>query len=410
MIERAGPVERGMSLEQRKNERILLTSTIVSCIGSGASSILIGKLLYELTGSVGAFGTLIFVDFVLAMVVNLVGGGWIDRANAKAILCGNELARGCVLLIIGWLLWLNVKYWMLVMLLLYTLRVGQHLSKLSMFSLLPRCIPPSSLASFTARNSGAMQGALLVGATFVGFALVGMSYAPVIVFDALTFFVSAFLLARLTGIDVKPRLPRVAFRSIIEDWMRFRREFFRDPRLAVFLVLAAEVPICVALSNLWLAPLVFVRFNDNPIYLSVFEGSFSVGAITVFFFRNYLGRDEAGYVFMLLQAISIILLGFCWSPAFAILGFVALGVGLASSNVYFSVRLQSWNHKGDYGKIMGYSSVMNLAVALAILPVFSFVTDQSLGVSIVMFGVLVLSVTAMLFLKGGTNGKGTITT
>ncbi|GBQ18768.1 hypothetical protein AA12717_0032 [Gluconacetobacter sacchari DSM 12717] len=59
---------------------------------------------------------------------------------------------------------------------------------------------------------------------------------------------------------------------------------------------------------------------------------------------------------------------------------------------------------------MGYSSVMNLAVALAILPVFSFVTDQSLGVSIVMFGVLVLSVTAMLFLKGGTNGKGTITT
>src|SRR4029453_4128070 len=124
------------SLELPASGRWLLAGTFVTTIGNGVQTFAVGKLLFDLTGSVAAFGVVIVVEQAINVAMQLVAGPWVDRGDARGTAIVVELTRGICVCVAGVMVG-SASFFTWVVVMTLVIRVGQPFYRAATFSLGP---------------------------------------------------------------------------------------------------------------------------------------------------------------------------------------------------------------------------------------------------------------------------------
>ena len=89
-----------MNINRTKINFAALFATVwLTNIGNGMHTIVVGKLLYNMTGNVTAFGWVILFQHIFNSIVQLFAGSFVDRGNPKKIMIVADFVRGIAIIV-----------------------------------------------------------------------------------------------------------------------------------------------------------------------------------------------------------------------------------------------------------------------------------------------------------------------
>lgn len=186
----------GKLLRDNRNFRYLWFGQIVSLLGDWFNLIASASLVASLTGSGAAIGGLFVVRMLAPFLIAPIAGVAADRYNRKHLLIVTDLVRAVAVL--GFLLVRDAgDVW-----LLYTLTAVQLGISGFFFptrnAILPDIVDRTELGAANALSSATWSVMLAVGTALGGLVSGQFGVYPAFIIDALTFVVSAVILARIS--------------------------------------------------------------------------------------------------------------------------------------------------------------------------------------------------------------------
>jgi MFS family permease len=171
----------------------------ISVLGDGFATIAMGWLVYDLTGSKLAMGSLYLAGMVPEIVLRLVGAPLIDRLNRTRLMAVLDTAQTVayltplVLSLTG-----HLQLWHLYALYVAS-GIAHSLYRPSVMAVVPSLVKPEQLTKATATLDGLLNMALVTGPVVAGFVMVYLSGPWALAFDALSFGISALMLYGITA-------------------------------------------------------------------------------------------------------------------------------------------------------------------------------------------------------------------
>lgn len=105
-----------------RNSKFLLLSVLISNIGNGIQLLTVGKVLYDKTNSVGAFGFVILSEQLIKFFLQLFSGSYVDSRNPRNVVVASDAIRGIMLLLLLLCFWSND--WIAIGLMVTTLAIN----------------------------------------------------------------------------------------------------------------------------------------------------------------------------------------------------------------------------------------------------------------------------------------------
>ncbi len=309
-----------LSVLQVSDFRNLWLGQLISFVGDALAYNTLTFAIIRMAGDAGvSAGKLLSALFVLsaipALVLGMIAGTIVDRSNRKKVMIIADIIRG--FLALGFLFATDINHiWVLIL-------VSIALSIVSTFfypartALLPQMLDKEQLLAANALAQLTHTLSFVVGAAAAGF-LVGWAdaTAPSFVIDSITFFVSAYFIARIsisgtvhsrdTTAPVKPVLAsniqvvRRKLRAITQDLVIGLRYVFTDQLMRGVLISFLALMLGLGAANVTFIPLLvnelqmpeeglgLVRFSQT---LGIIAGS---AAVTASFISRRRARDIIG--------------------------------------------------------------------------------------------------------------------
>ncbi len=320
----------------RTAETFFLGGTFVSSAGDAMHTLTAGLLLYRETGSMAAFGAVIFAEQALTFLTQAIAGPYTDRGNARNAAIAAEMVRGMLVCLLSGMLFLfagtgSAFAWILAM--TVVIRVLHPFHRAGIFALTPALAQAGGLARLNSWFSACQQGGQLLGLFAAGLIVDRAGMPAVFLLNGVTFLISAASLLALppqTAVPGSPRGP--VFRHLTGAWLEIFAVLWREPRIAGLLILSTADNVAFAMFNMTLAPLTAERWGGSAGWLSMIAGAFAFGALASSAVVTALNR-ACGWR-------NAIILGLCGQAlAFALLAVV----GQPSSAVTLAVMLGAFN-------------------------------------------------------------------
>lgn len=182
-------------VRHNRNFRYLWFGEIVSFLGDWFNLIASATLIGALTGSGVALGGLFVVRMLAPFLVSAFGGVLVDRYNRKTILITTDIIRGLVVL--GFLFVRRAEDVPLLYL-LTAIQLGiSGLFFPARNAIFPDVVSRQELGTANALSSSTWSTMLAIGTALGGFVAGGFGVYTAFVIDALSFFVSAWLIAQV---------------------------------------------------------------------------------------------------------------------------------------------------------------------------------------------------------------------
>lgn len=176
-----------------------LVGRAVSTLGDGFGTIAMGWLVFDLTGSKLAMGSLYLVGMVPEILLRFLGAPIIDRVNRTRLMALLDTVQflayvtPLLLSVTG-----HLALWHLYA--LYVVAGAAHaLYRPAVLAVVPSLVSRERLARATALMDGVLQAALVSGPVIAGFAVVYVSGVTALALNAATFAVSALALGAITA-------------------------------------------------------------------------------------------------------------------------------------------------------------------------------------------------------------------
>lgn len=196
----------------------------ISSVGDMVLLIALPFHVYNLTGSTMATGITFLVQILPRLLLGSVGGVFVDHWDRKWTMIATDIARAVVLLP---LLLVRSEEWVWVVYVVSAVK-----ATLSQFfgparsALLPRLVSQDSLVAANAMNSATESAVRLVGPTLGGALLAFSGLTWVVLLDAVSYLVSALMIARIRlSPDQRQNAPVAVDRAPVGSWMGFLREW-----------------------------------------------------------------------------------------------------------------------------------------------------------------------------------------
>ncbi|MFF4160748.1 MFS transporter [Streptomyces sp. NPDC001678] len=396
---------RGVSLG--RTGRWLLAGTTATSIGGGMQTLAAGKLLYDRTGSIAAFGIVLIVEQVLTFTVPLVAGPWVDRGDPRRICTVIELGRGAALVAIGAVMLTGPSPLGWIMAMSFCIKAGQPFYRGAIFSLAPAVMPGAALGSFNAYSNIAQQGGALLGGAAAGVIIQGWSASGCFMVTGLGFLVSgvAITAARLP----RPEGAAAGEQKAGSGWgpvvalLRTERGFARH------LFLGTADNVAVVLFNLLLFAVVARDFGDSAYWLSAMDCAFAVGAISTAPALGPVGArlGAAGTVRTGLAGQALCFAALAAGPGGPAAIGLALLLGACSTLSWTTVTttLQLRAGRAVRGRIGNARNLATAAVSAALVPVISRLEARSLALALSAAAVVVAAYLLMAGVVAGHGGE-----
>lgn len=218
---------------------ILWCGQVVSALGDGFGNIALSWLVYDLTRSMLAMGTLFSVGLLPQLLLWLVGAPLVDRVNRRRLMAALDVIR-CGIYAIPPVLAATgqLSLWHLYALNLAAAAAGALYQPASM-ALLPSLVDNGQLVKANAISDGAYRATSLAGPLLAGLVVAGWGSHPALLLDSVSFALAALslrLLPATVGVVSGKGMARPRYVSEAMEGFRF---FGRVPALLIVVVLSA---------------------------------------------------------------------------------------------------------------------------------------------------------------------------
>lgn len=182
-----------ISILRQRNFGLLWLGQVISVVGDWVLFASLAFYVYALTGSVLASGAMMIVSTVPRVVLGSVAGVFVDRWDRRRTMIAADLGRAFVLLP---LLAVHTAgdMWIVYLAAFAEAAISQFFGP-AKNALVPRIVTAEELVRANSANSVGEQVGRLVGPAVGGFMLARLGVQSVVIFDVLSFVVSAALIA-----------------------------------------------------------------------------------------------------------------------------------------------------------------------------------------------------------------------
>lgn len=260
---------------RNRNFSFIWSAQLISTIGSALTSLAASILIYRLTGSALSVGLMLMATAAPSLLIGLIAGVYVDRADRKRILIIADVIRGILVLIIPTLVELNIA-WLYVIVML-TSAVGQFYDP-AHESILPEIASDEELAA--ANSFMAISG---FGSTAIGFAASGLiaSRFPIayaFYLDGISFGLSA---ACILFVAVPPLVVEgsTTISTVVRNLKDGARHLLDTPILRSLLIISVPVFLSFGLWNSLLLPFALRALGATEFEYGIQEAMTSVGFV-----------------------------------------------------------------------------------------------------------------------------------
>lgn len=336
-VDDRAPTGYGALLRNNRSFRYLWSGQIASLLGDWFNLIASASLIAELSESGLAIGGLFVVRMLAQLLVSPFAGVAADRYNRKRILIVADITRAIT--VCGFLLVREPQHlWFL-----YTLTAIQLGISGFFFptrnAILPELVSPRELGAANALSSATWSVMLALGAALGGLAAGIWGNQPAFVIDALSFVVSAVILAQ---ISYRPASDAVsADRTVsaaLQQYLNGLRYLRRNTDILAIALQKAAVALIISspyqVLQVTVAEQVFVVGKGGGISLGLIFGIVGVGTGIGPIFARYFTGDKnrslrlaiiAGY---LISALGLLVGSSLSSFGLFLIGTLMRGVGV----------------------------------------------------------------------------------
>lgn len=345
--------------------RNLAISEFFVNIGRALLMLCFAKYLFDETGQLWAFSAIFIVEMVLALFIPMLAGGAIDFRGARGVIRWTSgtsvfVCVGCSALV--WQIGSSVYVLLATSMALSTVN---PIIKLCVFSLTPELSKREALEKNNGVLTLAFQAGQLTGMICAAILLKYVDIGTIFLAVAAVYFLSFVFYslatanlstAKSTATSIFPSASN-RFDSIKEVWQVCRK-------FSLLLLLSNLDFAAVALFNLLLATVVFTHFDNNPMWLSGLDASFSIGALLGgFIIAHQLRKSNSSVLdsvktqcFFALYLVCALFYDFRFALPLITLGF---GVYLSCSTVFWNTYLQNEFPSEYKGRLAGARNLVS---------------------------------------------------
>ncbi len=188
-------------LRSNRNFRLLFFGQTVSQLGDWFNAVAVYALLLDLTGSATAVAWMLIVQFLPMAIVGPVAGVVVDRVDRRRLMIVTDVLRGCVIL--GLLLVRRPEeIWIAYVVMACTIAASAFFEP-ARTATIPNITSAAELMPANALAAAAWAAMLAVGASIGGLVTAAAGRDVAFIVNALSFFASAWFIAR-TRYDATP--------------------------------------------------------------------------------------------------------------------------------------------------------------------------------------------------------------
>ncbi|SHI68972.1 Na+/melibiose symporter [Clostridium cavendishii DSM 21758] len=385
--------------EVPRNIKLILIATLITNIGNGMHTIAVSKLLYDKTGTAMAFGGVLILDNVISFIFQFISGSVVDRINTKKVSIICDLIRGVVIIFVGIMVNYshNGIYFLIVS--LVVVNVVNPFYRSANFKLVPMLIEDSSkLLKINGIAGVLFQTGQLLGVALVAPILYFFNPGLALIIDGLTFMFSAimtsFIIIKVSkNIVAESNIKANVSNKLYNDWKEIFCVLKNEKSLIAHISLSSGDYLSVSFINLLLVPMVTQWYNNNSFCISLFDGSFAIGAISSVYllYKIYdrMGIEMSSWIGLLTQGIIFFIIMINRNTIITILMMFSLGMFNAFSISVFQTSLQLRVDTAIKGRISSLRNIIVYTLSLILIPIITKIMDYSLSIGIIIVAIIV---------------------
>jgi predicted MFS family arabinose efflux permease len=381
-----------------RNFRLLWLGESFSLLGDQFYFIALPWLVFQMSSSALAFGTVLMVAGIPRALFMLVGGVMTDRFSPRAVMLVSNLLR----LVITALLALAVaaqaiELWMLY-LMAFCFGVVDAFFHPAYRAIVPLIVDEDNLQASNSILHGTSQLVSIVGPGVAGLLLRGVGVVLVLVFDAFTFLFTSIMLLLMhpkrAERDASPRHHGI-WGEIAE-----MLAYVRQDQLLMTLIL-----VVAAINLLFVGPLVVgsaalskVRFPEGAAAYGAMLSTFSIGALIGTATAGVVRLKQPGLVSLLLVAaegVFMVGVGFAPTLLLACVLWLPIGFGAGFGSINFITLTQKRVAKDMLGRFMSLIGLTEVGLTPISNALAGVVADWNVTALFVVAGVLLSCITLL---------------
>ncbi len=237
------------STQTRPKNRVpisaLFTANAISMVGNVLTAIAIPWFVLQTTGSATQTGITGFFSILPVILAGLLGGALIDRVGYKRTSILADLASGITVALIPLLHFtIGLQFWQL-MVLVFLGALLDTPGSTARSALIPdlAALADMPIERATSLNQVIERGSRLVGAPLAGLLIAALGTANVLWLDAVSFFISAVMVAGL--VKASHLKPQIVTRGRYRDELREGFQFLRRDHLLLAIVVTVMLTNCL---------------------------------------------------------------------------------------------------------------------------------------------------------------------
>jgi MFS family permease len=214
-------VRNALSLLRNRNFALLFGGRCVSFLGNAMAPVAIAFAVLRLTDSASALGIVLMARMVPNVVFLLAGGVIADRLPRSTVLVGSSLLAGATQGIVAILLLSGyATLWQLIVLEAMN-GFASALYYPADTSVVPQTVPGDRLREANAILRFGTNATMILGAALAGVIIAALNPGWAIAADAATFFVAAFFMGAMRGIEAVAAGASNVLADLREGWSEF---------------------------------------------------------------------------------------------------------------------------------------------------------------------------------------------
>lgn len=385
-----------------RNLIYLLSGQFISQIGDKFYALSLAFWVMETTKSAAVMGTVMLFSMLPSVITGFLLGGFVDRNDRKIILITADIIRGLTVAIVAGVFYFKALTLPVIILVQVVLSISSAFFNPAVLALIPQIVENEQLTKANAMSQLVYGITLIIGPVVGGLAVAYIGYGFVFVFNAISFFISAFftMLLKIQVLRKNPENQKEKL-GLIEGY----KYIFPKRNLVVMVTIVAIVHFFVGAFQVAI-PTLAVKLQGSGVQnLGFLETSFGLGAVAAAILLSTIkvNNKEEKIIFFSISLIGLFYFVMGIVNRLGIMAvwpymaaFMLLGGAIILASTCYKVIIQKSVENDMTGRVFGIvTSIGNGSIPVAAF-VFGFLTDIIKFNIIAMFSGLMLMLFSIL--------------
>ncbi|ECL8006312.1 MFS transporter [Listeria innocua] len=372
-----------------RNKIFYLAGIGTTFFGTSIFNFVINWWLIKETGSPELLGLITTISFFPTIFLNVFSGYLVDKWNKKKVMIITDLISGLTCLV-AFIFLKDTLSIIILITLIVTLRVTYTFFSVASKSIITLLFSKDDFLNVNKTQSVIKQAAELISPLLAGGIVLIISPSFFILFNGISFFISAFLELQL---KIKNNVSISKNKQKLLDGYIY---IYQNKKIFIS-ILSALVANFFLAGVMIMIPYISIEILGQDYLYSILMTLEAIGAITAPFLMKYIDRDKNNFmIYLFLTAIGIFT---CFPNQYLLMiGVFLCGFFVSAFNISFFTYVQLNTKEENIGKVTGviYSSaVIAMPIGTAFFTFLSKLTNQY---TIVVIGSIFLIFIGLLFL------------